>query len=369
MTTAGPGQPEPASFADPKAVVARRLRTQAKACAELGSDLYAHLMEKAAGDVESGGALWSVLKGHEVDPGPSALALRLFGAIHRLALGGDAPAVARHFPSCGGDGDASGAWDAVVAVARDQTMTLRGALERTVQTNEVARCAALAGGFLVVAEQTRLPLRLLEVGASAGLNLRWDHFRYEDPSTGLSWGPPESPVLLRGFFAGPRRPPLDSSFFAGVEVRRGGDVAPIDPATEAGRLTLLSFIWPDQQQRFARLTAALGVAARVPVPVEEGDANAWLAEQLFEHSQESTGRATVVYHSVVLQYLSDDGRRRHRELMAKAGAHASARRPLAWLTMEPENRRMAVDLTIWPGGETVRLATAGAHGGDVRWLS
>jgi hypothetical protein len=37
----------------------------------------------------------------------------------------------------------------------------------------------LIGGFLRVAAMTRRPLRLLEVGSSAGLNLRWDHYRYE----------------------------------------------------------------------------------------------------------------------------------------------------------------------------------------------
>ena len=46
---------------------------------------------------------------------------------------------------------------------------------------------------LVVARETGLGLRCLEVGTSGGLNLRWDHFRYES-ATG-SWGDAASPVV------------------------------------------------------------------------------------------------------------------------------------------------------------------------------
>ena len=62
------------------------------------------------------------------------------------------------------------------------------------QTNEVGRAAALAPGFLTVAVETGLPLRMLEVGTSAALNLRWDRFRYDDGDT--AWGDAESPVRL-----------------------------------------------------------------------------------------------------------------------------------------------------------------------------
>ena len=51
----------------------------------------------------------------------------------------------------------------------------------------------IVGGFLAVAAHTGLPLRTFEVGASAGLNLRWDRFFYE--ARGATWGPP---LVARG---------------------------------------------------------------------------------------------------------------------------------------------------------------------------
>lgn len=344
-----------------RALVARRLRTQGRACEGLGSALYGHLLEEAAVDVEHAGAVWRVLEGHETDPGPSALALRLLGAVHRLALQGRAPSLAAHYPSCGGDGDPNRAWPAFRAVVETHAAELRPLVDRGVQTNEVGRAASLLGGFLVVAGQTGLPLRILEIGCSAGLNLRWDHFRYEAGSTG--WGPVASPLVLRDCFAGDRLPPFDVA--AAVAVRRGCDRSPIDASHTDGQLSLLCYVWPDQLERIARLKAALAVASSVPAEVDEADAPVWLAEQLGGTGAE--GLATVVFHSVFMQYLTEAGRGAVISTIEAAGAAASARAPVAWLRMEPAKPDFAVRLTRWPGGAEELLATSGAHGRDVRW--
>src|SRR5207237_574920 len=117
--------------------------------------------------------------GYVNEPGTAALALRFMGAVHRLVLDETLPELARHYPSTGGEGDASATWPAFKRAVVDQRAKLRDLLGAGCQTNEVGRSAALLGGFLEVAHRTHLPLRILEIGASAGLNLRWDRYRYE----------------------------------------------------------------------------------------------------------------------------------------------------------------------------------------------
>src|SRR5206468_4804470 len=90
--------------------LSRRLRRQAAWCAELGSPLYASLLESAADDLETGGPVMDVLSGFEEEVGAAALALRLMGAVHRLVLEDVLPELAERYPSTGGDGDAGAAW-------------------------------------------------------------------------------------------------------------------------------------------------------------------------------------------------------------------------------------------------------------------
>jgi hypothetical protein len=343
-------------------VLARRLRTQARACAQLGSPLYAELMVRAAADVEARGPVLDVLAGHENDPGEHAIALRLFGGLHRLALEGGAPGVAAHLPSTGGDADADAAWPAVLAAVRDEAPRLRAGLRSPPQTNEVGRSAALLVGYHTVAAETARPLRLLEVGASAGLNLRWDRYRYDVDATSV--GDLRSPVRFpSSWFEGAWSLPRTVA----VAERRGCDAAPIDPAREDDRLRLLSYVWPDQRARFERLAGALEVAARLPVVLDAADACDWIETRL---SEPADGVATVVFHSIFVQYLTVEGRARLLATIEEAGRRAGHAAPLAWLRMEPGgDRQTEVRLTLWPGGHERVLATAGFHGQPVRWLS
>lgn len=153
------------------------VREQAESCAALGSPLYELLLQHVADDIEADGPAYDVLRGHEDDPGPSALALRLMGGAHRLVLERRAPALALTFPSVGGTGDGESAWVALREVFVEHREELRDALGRAPQTNEVGRAAALIGGLLHLVADDDRPVRLVEIGASAGLNLRADRFR------------------------------------------------------------------------------------------------------------------------------------------------------------------------------------------------
>lgn len=339
-------------------VIAERLRAQAGWCEGLGSPLYARLLSEAARDVDRGGPVLGLLAPHARDPGRSALALRLMGAVHRLVLQGRLPGLARHYPSAGGDSSGD-PWPAFRAAVESHGAEIAPLLRRPVQTNEVARSAALLGGFLETARTFELPLRLFELGASAGLNLRWDRYRYRFGAS--EWGDPRSPVDLGEPFDGPP-PPLHTAVT--VAERRGCDRAPLDATTPDGELTLLSYVWADQLERIRRLRGATQVARQVPATVDRADAGAWLEARPLT----STGAATVVFHSIVIQYLSDDSLSRVRKAIAAAASRATASAPVAWLRFEPAPESFEVRLRLWPGGEDRLLAVAGAHGSAVRWL-
>jgi len=280
----------------------------------------AGMCARSADDVEAGGPLWTLLEPSAHLGSGSALPLRLTGAAHRLALDGRAPEYAAHLPTCGGDGDVEGAWQALRALAASGA--LGDEVRRPVQTNEPGRRAALLPAFRAVHRQGARPLRLLEVGASAGLLLR----RIDDV-----------PVVAR----------------------RGCDVNPLDPADPAHRLLLLSFVWPSQVDRFANLQRALDEAATDPLPVDRADAGEWLAAQL---AGRRPGRATVVFHSVVWQYLPASTRQAIDLALGEAARRADHDAPLAYVRFEPAGDHAETWLQTWPRGDDRLVATSGFHG-------
>jgi hypothetical protein len=338
------------------------LRRQALACARLGSPFYAALLHHIITDVDAAGPTWTILGPHASRPFEDAVALRFLGAVHRLVLAGKAPSLIRHYPSVGGAGDPDPAWIAMRALLVTDAAVLAPFLERPPQTNEVGRAAALVGGFLTVARERAMPLRLLEIGASGGLQLRFDKYRYEADC--LTFGDPASPVHFVGWWDG--TPPFDTT--CTVATREGCDADPVDPSTDEGRLTLTSFVWPDQPDRLASLRGALDVAARVPVRVERAEAAAWLDAKL---AQTGPGVVTVIFHSIVWQYLPPRNQHRVRELIEDAGRRALPDAPLAWLRFEPSSDRTCCEVRLqsWPGGLDRLLCTAGYHGRPVRWLT
>jgi hypothetical protein len=351
----------------PAAAIAQRLRRQAGRAAQRGSPLYVGLLERAAGDVDAHGPAWELLRRRAGEPEGDALPLRLMAAAHRLVLAGAAPELARWYPSAGGAGRPEQAWPDLRALLADRAAELDALLDAPLQTNEPGRSAALLAGFAVVARKTGLPLRILEVGASAGLNLHFDRYRYEAP--GFAFGPPGSPVRLRAVYVGatPARVPI------AVAERAGCDRRPLDPRSAEDRLVLRSAVWADQTERLALLDGALTVARRHPVAVERADALTWLETRL---AARTAGTATVVVHSIVMQYLVAGERAALRARIEAAGAAATADAPLAWLWLEPPvsrpppgdpDRDLAeLRLTTWPDGHEARLGAAGYHGRPVR---
>ena len=335
--------------------LALALSTQAKSCLRLDSPLYATILERSARDAKAGGIVAHVLQPYTRDSFGSALGLRWLAAVHRIALRGDAPDLAARYPSCGGDGNIDLVWTAFCDVLDEHFDEVRSGTAVAMQTNEVDRSAALLGGFLAVADATRLPLRIFEFGASAGLNLRWDRYRYE--SLGWAFGDATSRLTLRDNFLS--TPPISEVPVRVVE-RRGCDLHPIDPRSVEGRRTLVSFIWPDQLARIDRLKRACEIAREVDVVVDRSDATAWLESDIVAPIR---GATTVVFHSVMLQYVESEKRRRLQAAIATIGDEATADAPFAHVFMEPPT--FGASVRLWPGGESRSLFRSTAHGREI----
>jgi hypothetical protein len=338
------------------------LRSQGRFCGASGSPMYDELFGLVAADVEAGGVFASILSGHEDDPSREAVPLRLLGGLHRLVLDGRAPALRRWYPSTGGTWDAESAWPEITRTAGDHADALRGALGQPPQTNEVGRSAALIGGLLRLDRGFDLPVRLFEIGSSAGLNLRADHYRYH--YTGGQWGPVDSPVTIDDAWHG-QLPPEGT---VRIVERHGYDIAPIDVTGTDGEMTALSYVWPDQAARLDRLRGAIAVARRVPAQLyrrRAGDAVAGLTL--------ADGALTVLWHSITWQYLSADEQAAIRDGVDALGAQADARSPLAHLTLEPARDgpgtpiKFLVRARRWPGGGLEILGECHPHGPPVNW--
>lgn len=338
------------------------LRSQGRFCAASGSPMYGELFELVAKDVEAGGVFATILSGHEDDPARHAVPLRLLGGLHRLVLDGRAPELRRWYPSTGGTWDAESAWPEIVGTAAHQWNSLRAALDQPPQTNEVGRSAALVGGLLRLNRESDFPVRLFEIGSSAGLNLRADHYRYRFADG--QWGPVDSPVTIDDAWHGALPPE------GGLRIveRRGYDVAPIDVTAADGEMTVLSYVWPDQDARLGRLRGAIQVARHVPAGLKRQRAADAVAGLTL-----ADGALTVLWHSITWQYLSAEERDAVRAGVGALAGRAARRSPFAHLTLEPARDgpgtpiRFVVRARSWPGGELKILGECHPHGPPVNW--
>lgn len=337
-------------------------RRQAAACADLGSPMYAALLDRCTDDIETGGVVADLLAGHEDDPGPSALALRLLGSVHRLVLDRRAGDLATFYPSVGGTWEPDGGWAAFRQLLHDRPDDVREWLDRPPQTNEVGRAGALMGGLLHLGH--RLPVRLFEIGSSGGLNLLADRFAYGD-DRGDVFGDPTSAVHLADAWRG--RPLVPWPALQVVE-RLGSDVMPVDVRTTEGRLTLTAYVWPDQRERLERLRGALAVAQDTPAEVRRSAARDFVGQLGLR-----AGAVTVLWHSVMWQYLDDAEQHDVTAAIERLGAEATDEAPFAHLLLEPQRRtpdaehEFLVVLTEWPTGERRVLGTSRGHGMPTDW--
>lgn len=295
----------------------------------------------------------------------------LFGAVHWLLLGGADHPLRRWYPHLA-DGESAplsdAAWDAFqdfVALHRDVIGTL--VASRVTNTNEVRRCTYLRAGYAEVVARTGLPLGLIELGPSAGLNLNVDHYavryRFEDRDVLCT---PHSALELNAAAAGPIPMPTEPPR---IDWRLGLELNPVDLAQEEDRRWLVGLLWPGQSERIARLEAALSIALAHPPPIRAGDALALLPAALDEAPEDC---ARVVAHSLVTYQWTPEMRRALADILRDA----SRNRPVYRLHHDVvddvvDPKAMPLVLETWVDGAVVaeRLAEAHHHGASLRWLA
>ena len=294
--------------------------------------------------------------------GPDALALRAIAAFHALKLSGMAPDLTAHYPP--NQTDDAALRRVIVSTLEVHDEFLAKYLDSPPQTNEVARSSMILGAALHVAAQTRLPISLLEIGASAGLNLWFSKFSY-DFGNGLSWGSAQAPLTIKSNWQG-NVPPLDAPLK--IVDRKGCDQNPLFPSNQDDRSRILSYIWPDQLERMDRISRALEFAATQQRCVEKADAADWVECELVKPSNPATVR--MLYHTVFWQYLPQETKVRITKAINSAGAVATEQTPLAWFRFETDDNHEdggRMELTLWPEGNTRQLGRANFHGRWVRW--
>jgi hypothetical protein len=339
--------------------IARAYEVQGKLCAVLEAPLSSELMAAAARDAGAGGASLRVAEHFRGDPLRGFLPLRVFAAVHRRVLSGNAPDLARCYPTAGGVPEPGATWDAFHSVLSAECATIAEELGSVPQTNEVARSTALLVGFLAVAREHGSSLHLLELGASAGLNLLWDRYRHE--VGGHVHGDAASPVRISLAWDGP-----DAALSGSPRVlsRAGCDLAPRDIRDEAAVLWMASFVWPEHPDRLERLRAAVELARRDPPPVVRARAGAWIGDRL----QELPRGATVVYHSAFWGYVPDEEQEVIRRAIEASGGRADPAHSLAWLRLEDwSGSGPALRLRTWPEGRERTLLTTEPHPRRLRW--
>jgi hypothetical protein len=282
----------------------------------------------------------------------------IFAAVQYLLLGGIAHPLARFYPVVGGDTalpEPPEPWFRDFCMAH--AAPIRALLEaRLVQTNEVRRCALTLPALAIAAESQ--PIALIEVGASAGLNLLLDQYRYRYGAQAI--GNPGAPLTLHCDARG-APPPLPAQLPA-IAWRVGIDLSPIDVRDQDATRWLRALIWPEQTDRALLLQQALANAERHPPELWAGDAIELLPQAIAAAPRDAQ---ICLVHTFTLNQFSPAMR---LQLDAQLAAASHLRR-IAVVGVEWREPMPPITLAVWEDGHhsTRELATCDPHGAWIAW--
>lgn len=272
-----------------------------------GSPLYQRLVELVASDDE----LLRVINRIEHRPPPNML----FAAVQYLLMRSPESPLRHFYPNLSDEprpvGEVDSAFKEFVLLNEDQIAQLGHT--RYTQTNECKRCIALLPAVWFTGLER---FHLVEVGASAGLNLAMDHYSYRWGD--VDWGGDSSVRLVADSRGGRVRP-------AGIEIasRTGLDLSPVDPADPEDRDWLLALIWPEHHARRERLEKALSLASGVSMELRAGSALDTLPGVL--EGLPADEPAVVVNSMALIQFTRPD-REELRGIIERAGRRRPVRR-------------------------------------------
>lgn len=350
---------------DVEAAVRQAFAQQAGWCGRLGSPFTERLCDLLGRKLDRTTATGRRVLEWPGQPGGNGdiVPLRLVGGLHALVRRGRLPRLATHYPP-NPLSEPDSLWAALEDALRDADAELSTWLDSAPQTNEVGRSAVLMSGLLVIASQYPMPIALYELGASAGLNMVLDRYRYRLGDTEA--GAPGAALALRPKWDGPSPPAARVSIIH----RRGVDLQPLDVTREQDRERLAAYVWPDQERRVAQLTAAIAIAATDPPPIDRGDAGRWFVDTVDVGAEQ--GLVRVLTHTIAYQYFPADTQAAIVAHATKVGAAATSSAPFAWLRYEIDPTAGNVPtlrLTLWPDGEEHILAMGYPHGELIRWMA
>jgi hypothetical protein len=282
--------------------------------------LAAYFFNSLAREIDDGGELGHLVVNHPSSATPLA-GVRMLAAAHQLTLRGKTPELAvildeiihSKVPA---DSAYAKAWDLTRRTILGYPDEVSAAMSLPVQQQHPGRASALLQGLAMLAFRR---VRLLEIGACAGLSLAMD--RYHWIGSGWEWGDPSSPVEL----------PADGYWRPRVEIvqRAGCDLLPRDAASPEDRLISQSFVPLEHPAYGQILEQAMVLTGQAGIKIEASAAAPWLRKALSE--QADRGVATVVWHSMMWGYLEPDEQREIESILADA----SSRMPLARVSFEP----------------------------------